>query len=74
MVKDPQITCPLDRLYIQGEFDGVSRRARPQVVLASLESQLPGMEMGRSELVEGRICHVDVEALRLADEGSPSTG
>ena len=30
--------------------------------------------MGRSELVEGRISHVDVQALRLADEGSPSTG
>ena len=74
MDKDPQITCPLDRLDIQGEFDGVSRRARPQVVLASLESQLPSMEMGRSELVESRISHVDIQALRLTDEGSPSTG
>jgi hypothetical protein len=73
VVKDAQITGPLDSLNIQGEFDGISRRARPQIVLTSLESQLPSMEMGRGELVESRISHVDIQALRLTDEWGPST-
>ena len=69
MIKYAQLAVSFNRLNIKSEFDGVSGWSRSQIVLPSFETQLPGMEMRGSKLVERWLCHVNVEALRLADEG-----
>lgn len=67
-------SCCLDiiqkRLNIQGELDGISGGTRSQVVLPCLQALGPGIEVRRGQLIVRGLCHVDVQALRLADEGS----
>mmetsp|Transcript_5523 Transcript_5523/g.7783 ORF Transcript_5523/g.7783 Transcript_5523/m.7783 type:complete len:590 (-) Transcript_5523:355-2124(-) len=57
------------RRLVHGELDGVRFGERAQVVHAGLEALLPGVEVHRGESGSGGLGHVDVERLRLADEG-----
>ena len=59
-------------LDVDREFDRISGRPGSQVVLAGLESLLPGVEVHRGHLGEVGLGHVDVEALRLANVGATS--
>lgn len=61
-------------LDVHCELDGISGRLGSEVVLASLESNLPGIEVGSCQLAVGWLCHVDVQTLRLANIRCSSSG
>ena len=53
---------------VDRKLDSISRWPRSEVVLASLESCSPGVEMHCRHLTELRVFLIEVQALRLADE------
>lgn len=57
-------------LNVDSELDCISRGSGSQVVLACLETLLPGVEVHRGHLREVGLCHVHVQALRLANVGA----
>ena len=60
-----------ERGLVHGELNCVGFRARAQVVHAGFEARAPRVEVHRSELSRGRLRHVNVQALRLANERAP---
>jgi len=60
--------------HIHSELDCIGSRLRPQVVHASLQAQLPAVEMHGRELRGRAISHVNIQALTLADVRRPISG
>lgn len=60
----------LKSLLVDSELDGSSGSLGTEIVHASLETELPTGEVHGGDLAHRRILHVNVEGLRLIDEGT----
>jgi hypothetical protein len=61
-------------LLFHRELDGVGGGFGAQVVHAGFEAALPAVEVHAGELAEVGVLHVQVQALALADVGTPVGG
>ena len=61
------VSCFEQHVYVDSELDGVASWSRPEVVLSSLQSLAPSVEMHQRHLVKLRVFLVEVQTLRLAD-------
>merc|ERR1719330_581787 len=71
-VSDALVCCRLAHFVnFNCELDGIRSRFSAEVVHASLQSNLPTMEVHGRKLGSARIDHVDVQRLGLVDVGTP---
>ena len=61
-------------LDIDCKFNGITGWLRSQIILTSLKTILPAIEVHGGHLSEVWLSHVDVGALGLADVGSSTDG
>ena len=61
------VSCFEQHVYVDSELDGVASWSRPEVVLSSLQSLAPSVEMHHRHLVKLRVFLVEVQTLRLTD-------
>lgn len=57
------VSCLQEHAHVHGELDCVSRRSRPEVVLARFKAIFPGMEVHHRHLVELGVLLVQVQRL-----------
>ena len=57
------VSCRQQLLNVNCEFNGITRGSCPQVILPSLETLLPSMEMHGSHFSKVGLSHVNIEAL-----------
>ena len=68
------VSATLSGLLVDGELDGGGGGHGAEVVHAGLQTHLPAGEVHAGELAHGGLLHVDVERLRLIDEGTTVRG